>query len=328
MPQKLLFGFIGCGKMAEFHADVVRHLGHEILLVVARENSTHIDGFAQKYNIPLKFRGMSSFLKSKDKEKLDAIIICVSWDTNETILKDVLNLGVPILVEKPAVLSLKALRDIRKNKKALKNICVAYNRRHYEFIPHLQTMIKNQKILCADVLFPDPYSLALKLYGPKIKNHILHYSSSHAIDLMYYLLGDVKINSVCAVNAGGTRSFVVDLYSKTYKCPVQFKILMDSAQNSYLKIFFENEVAVLCPFEKMFVYDRIEKQINKDGLNVYLPGIKEEFAVDNRFKPGLFNQMNHFINTFVLKKNTSLVEIKRLEQVTGFCDRMLKTKGN
>ena len=47
----LRFVFIGCGKIAHFHADVVYAHGHQIVGVAARKGSKNIHLFADKYNI-------------------------------------------------------------------------------------------------------------------------------------------------------------------------------------------------------------------------------------------------------------------------------------
>jgi len=48
-------GFIGCGKIAHFHANVLRELGVNIIAVSARENSPNIVPFTEKYHIPNQY---------------------------------------------------------------------------------------------------------------------------------------------------------------------------------------------------------------------------------------------------------------------------------
>lgn len=60
--KTLRFVFIGCGKIAHFHADVIKYLGHRIDVVVARKDSANIDSFAEKYAIREKIYGIKSFL--------------------------------------------------------------------------------------------------------------------------------------------------------------------------------------------------------------------------------------------------------------------------
>ena len=65
----LRFVFIGCGKIAHFHADVVYAHGHQIVGVAARKNSKNIHVFADKYNIKSLYSDFNLLL--------DGTLICV-----------------------------------------------------------------------------------------------------------------------------------------------------------------------------------------------------------------------------------------------------------
>src|SRR3989338_992122 len=61
--KKLRCAFIGCGNIAPFHADVIKHLGHSISVVVGRKNSTRLEIFAREYGVAMAFYGVDNFLK-------------------------------------------------------------------------------------------------------------------------------------------------------------------------------------------------------------------------------------------------------------------------
>lgn len=322
--KPLKFAFIGCGKIAHFHADVVRHLGHRIDVVVARKNSANIDSFAKKYSIREKIYGIGPFLDycRKFKDRVDCILVCTPWDLTENVLKEVLYLNLPIMTEKPAVLSMAMLKQFKQSYN-IRNLFAAYNRRFYDFLPFLKDLIGREHPLCVDILSADPYEMIIKTHGKKISKYILYYYTSHIIDLMFYILGDIQIKNITSILANGKKSWVCELYANKYRCPIQMKILMDCPQNSWLKIFFANKAIEIRPLEKMVIYNKLERKVINE-MAVYLPSAKMEMGTAKEFKPGFLNQMEYFIQNFVNRKNSRENDIKQLERVTSFCDTLMK----
>jgi predicted dehydrogenase len=253
------FAFVGCGRIAHCHADVIKHLGHTIEVVVARPGSANINGFAEKYSVDKKIYGVEGFLEHLGKSDIDCILVCTPWDVTEGVLKQLLPLDMPIMSEKPAVLSSAGLKYL-KEKYEMRNLFVAYNRRFYDFIPYLKNLMDSETCVCADVLSAEPCKMLVKSQGEKIREYMLYFYTSHIIDLIYYLFGDFDIKNVVSIARGRKNSWVCELYSAKRKCPIQLKILMDCPQNSYFKIFFEEKVAEMCPFEKMVVYNDLERR--------------------------------------------------------------------
>ncbi len=323
--RKFNLGFIGCGKMARCHAEVVEDLGHRIEAVVARPGSAHIDNFAKTFGVSKKFYSLPGFIEELRRSggQYDALVIATAWEAQEKILRQLLPyFKKPIFVEKPAVLSMSSLKKV-KALGGTKNVLVAYNRRHYDFMPSLKAMIAREGLLCVDILAADPYTMLLKQFGGRLKDHVLHYYTAHIIDTMFYLLGDVTIKEAKVVKHQGKKSWVCQLMAK--KTPVQLKILMDSPQNSYMKFFFKNKVVQLCPLEKMVVYDRIER-VEHNGRGIYQPGEQSQVVTSDKFKPGLWNQMSYFLDHFVARKNSSSTHFKQIEDVTAFCDTLVKMR--
>lgn len=320
----LKFAFIGCGKIAHFHADVVKYLGHSIDVVVARKNSVNIDSFAEKYSVKEKLYSIESFLnyyQSADNE-IDCILVCSPWDVTEDILKDILTCNLPVISEKPAVLSINRFNQLKQSPN-INNLFVAYNRRFYDFIPALKELLDKEKILCVDILSADPYEMIVKTNGDKIKNYIFHYYTSHVIDFMMYLLGDIKIRNIRNLGVNSNKFWLCNLCAVENKYPIEMKILMDCPQNTYFKIFFEKKVVEIKPFERMVIYDELERKENSTGA-VYLPSVQVAAETDKTFKPGFLNQMRFFVENFVYKKNLEDIYIKQLEKVTVFCDALKK----
>lgn len=320
--KKLKFAFVGCGQVAPFHADVVKHLGHHISVVVAKEHSSNIHGFAEQYGIEQKVYGVDQFLEyyRKHNNMIDCVLVCTPWNVTSRILEALLPLGIPVMAEKPAVLSMATLSQL-KEKCDTNNLFVAYNRRFYDFIPSLKELIASESPVCVDVLSAEPCEMITENHGKEICEYMLYFYTSHVIDLMYYLFGDVDIKNVVDIARGRKESWVCELYSAKHKCPIQLKILMDCPQNSYFKIFFEKKVAEMCPFEKMVIYDKLER-VQKDGKAHYTPQKQLELSTCDKYKPGFLNQMKHFVENFVYKSNQSSEYMEQLEKVTVFCDTL------
>jgi hypothetical protein len=176
-----------------------------------------------------------------------------------------------------------------------------------------------------DILSAEPCEIVMKTQGEKVCEYMLYFYTSHIIDLMYYLFEEVDIQNVVGIGKGKKSSWVCELYSAKRKCPIQLKILMDCPQNSYFKIFLEKKVVEMCPFERMVVYNNLERKENQCKAT-YIPMAETELHTEDKFKPGFLNQMNYFIDNFVRKKNSSLEHIEQLEKVTLFCDTLIHSR--
>ena len=69
-------GFIGCGKISHYHADVLRYL--KINIISASDiNQQNLNIFQKKYFVKSSYESWQEMLKN---EKLDAIWVTASWD--------------------------------------------------------------------------------------------------------------------------------------------------------------------------------------------------------------------------------------------------------
>jgi len=320
--RPLRFAFIGCGNIALFHADVVKHLGHSIDIVVARKDSVNIDKFAKMYKVKQKLYGVDSFLKycAGAGDTVDCILVCTSWDITEQVLEKLLVLDIPIMTEKPAVISVNSFNKLKKRHNR-KNLFVAYNRRRYDYMPLLKELLEHESLLCIDVLCAEPViEEALRYTDDKMRRYIVYERVSHMIDALFYLFGDIEIKNISEI---ASYNWVCELIVKE-KVPLYMKILKDCPQNLYLKIFFDRKVAEVSPYEKMTIYDKLVKQ-EIDKKRMYFPSIYRQVETDSTFKPGFLNQMRYFIENFVEKKNTSIKYIDQLEKLASFCEQIVKS---
>ena len=103
-------GFIGCGQVSHFHADVLVELGCEIRAVCGGgPDSENAQLFADKYEVPLIFDGFRELLNSRE---CDLLWVVTPWDVTENLLIDLLEDGRPVMVEKPLATSSRKLAAI------------------------------------------------------------------------------------------------------------------------------------------------------------------------------------------------------------------------
>lgn len=318
--KSLNFAFIGTGDIALHHADVICALGHTISVAISTNKTKKLDAFCDKYSVKYKFNKMEDVTSFTNE--FDAIIVCTPWYITDNIIDFILLLNKPTLVEKPMVLSFEKLDHLSK-KYGLRNVLVGFNRRYYDFIPELKKLIDASKVICIDVLSSEPFEMMNK--NNDLISNMLFFYSIHMIDLVFYLFGDVDIKSIDTVVSNSKKNYIITLFSEQYNCPIHLKILLDVPQNSFIKVYTENDIYQLLPLEKMSIVDKIEKKVI-DGVSSYVPHKKLSVQTSSVNKPGLLEQMKFFIDKYVYNVNLSDKEIDTLYKVTKFCETLKNNK--
>lgn len=314
------FAFIGCGKIARFHADVIISLGHKIIAVCAREGSKNIDEFSEKYNIGNKY---SDWKKMIEEQKPDALIVAVSWDQTENIIENVIKTGIPCLVEKPVALSSSKLHGIIDNTKQFHdNVMVAYNRRFYDFIPEIKKALEENKLLSIELNFPESVKALTEKYSEKILEHVLIYMTSHWLDLLMHLIGEIKVEWI----QRNVDSYNGVLSSTKYNVPIHLQINFDSPSNTSIALNFKDKIYKLCPIECLTIYKGMEivEPTPESPIRKYAPQVEKTLYVDTAYKPGFLKQMEHFIDCFVKKEKMNDIECRLSDsfRVTKLCEEI------
>lgn len=196
MPQtKLRFAIIGCGRIAQRHAEQINRFGQ--LVAVCDIISGKADALAEKYNAKVYYTTASLLLV---RQAIDVVVVCTPNGLHSILSIDALNAGFHVLCEKPMAISTADCRRMiaasEKNKKQL--FIVKQNR----FNPPVQAV----KELLQQNKFGKIYSVQLNCYwnrnddyykdswkGTKeLDGGTLFTQFSHFIDLLYWYFGDVK----------------------------------------------------------------------------------------------------------------------------------------
>jgi hypothetical protein len=291
----LKVGFIGCGNIAHFHAEVLLHLGLNIPFVSYKNNRVRAETFANKYHIKKISSDWQSMLS---EEKVDYLWVVASWDEIDNLLFQVLEYGIPTFFEKPIALTSSKIKEAIVNfPKMMNKVQVGYNRRFYPFMNQLKEDLRKEKVISIEMHIPE----TLTGKNLKVKQNILLQNSSHLFDLLYYLLGEnytpVNIFDLESTSHLG----YTGLLQSESGVPVILSAIWDAPANFRLKFCTQqNRIYDLCPIEVLNVYEGIEKVEPSEifPLRQYNPKkVAQYFALsDKGFKPGFLEQTEYFLN--------------------------------
>lgn len=299
------FGFIGCGQIAKFHADVIAALRHNITCVSATEGSKNIENFAMRYAVTGLYSDWKKMIKEQNP---DALVVAVNWNQTENIIQEIINHGIPCLVEKPIALSSYTLQKIISNTAQFNDrVMVGYNRRFYDFIPMVKQPLKEKEIISVELNFPETLNrLIEELKSPEIADYILIYMSSHWLDLLMFVLGDLKVEWM--TKKINKRSNHIEAYngilrSLQYNIPIHLQANFNAPSNTSITFNFNDAIYRLCPIEILTVYRGMTliEPSTENPVRRYIPHIEGTYTTDVAYKPGFLKQMSYFIETYVQK---------------------------
>lgn len=318
---------VGCGKIAHFHMQVLRHLGVEIVSVCGRENSENAKLFAEQYAIP---RVYSSWKELLLNDKPDAFWVVSDWKEAHEMLVPFIKKGIPCFFEKPVALTSKKIKEAisAKNKYKTK-VLVGYNRRFYEFTDEAKNFINTHKVLAAQINIPEVIEKYVQQKDfEKIKN-LWIYNSSHVLDLLYYLIGDIKIRLLCKKNdedIGLPVSFNGMLYSSKHDFPIHMAANWGTPGNFEITFYAKGYALKISPLEIMRLYSGMQVNDPKPGCSVRIfnPILVKEVCVDAKYKPGFLRQAQNFIDTCVSGKYDNIcgATLEDALKVTLLCEKI------
>lgn len=195
--EKYNFGIIGCGRIADSHAQALRDTENAALAGVFDINADIARKFAEKYKTKT-YQDMQDMLKD---ENINVITVCTPNGTHYEIGMNVLNSGKHLLMEKPIALSLKEADElINLSKKVNRKFFAVKQVRFNQPLIELKKALEEGslgKIISSNITvrwtrpqeFFDKsnWKGTKKLDGGSLLNQGIHY-----IDALQWLLGPVK----------------------------------------------------------------------------------------------------------------------------------------
>lgn len=258
--MSLRLAVIGSGGIAPYHINSALKAGFKISCIAASNNSTTAFEIARDFKIPIYFNNVNDLLQSQN---YDAIVVAIPPQKNIKILKDLINTGKPVLIEKPVALNSSDLYNFRMNK----NLYVGYNRRFYESVRKLKELHLDSPGFFS---FINPEIVQGSEISLNLIRKTIMMNTVHFLDMIRFFLGHFdlrepkfnKVNSLLAV-----RIFVGANYSG------DLQITFNSKKNSEIRFENKNLNAIAKPVENLKLFNRfeIDEPILLNQIRRYVP---------------------------------------------------------
>jgi UDP-N-acetyl-2-amino-2-deoxyglucuronate dehydrogenase len=195
MSNAFKFGIVGCGRIAQRHAEHIVNVG--LLSAVCDTDISKAKALGEKYNIPWYGTLDEMLLANPD---LDVVSICTPNGLHAAHSIQALKAGKHVLCEKPMALSVKDCSAmIHAAERANKRLFIVKQNRFNPPVMAVKDLIDDGKLgniysvqlNCFWNRNPDYYKNSWK--GTKdLDGGTLYTQFSHFIDLLYWFMGDVE----------------------------------------------------------------------------------------------------------------------------------------
>jgi len=194
MSDKIKFGIVGCGRIAQRHAEHINNKG--ILVAVCDVVEEKADKMAATYHAKAYY-SIEQFLQAKE---IDVVAVCSPNGLHAEHAIKALQAGFHVLCEKPMAIQLSDCGQmIQAAEKSNKRLFAIKQNRYNPPVAAVKKMIEegrlgkinNVQLNCFWNRNPDYYHNSWK--GTlKLDGGTLFTQFSHFIDLLYWIAGDVQ----------------------------------------------------------------------------------------------------------------------------------------
>ena len=196
MENKINFAIIGCGRIAQRHAEHIKNNGKLVAVCdVAKEKA---DLLGNQYNANVYYQIEDLF--ANETNKIDVVAICTPNGLHATHSILALKSGFHVLCEKPMAISVNDCGEMIKAAEASNKRLFAIKQNRFN------PPVAEVKRLIDEQVFGEIYSVQLSCFwnrnfdyynnswkGTKnLDGGTLYTQFSHFIDLLYWMIGDVK----------------------------------------------------------------------------------------------------------------------------------------
>jgi len=282
---------VGAGSMSRDYVDILKDLNIDFK-VIGRSDTNAIK-FKKDTGFEVTSGGIENFLLANDETCSHAIVAVGAEQlfavTKLLIINNIKN----ILVEKPGAIYLEELNELDNlAKKHSANVVIGYNRRFYSSTIAAQNIIEEDGgVESFNFEFTEWSHLIQGLDKPKeVLDHWLVTSSSHVLDLAFYLGGKPKeISSYTSgllswhqsasiyCGAGVSETGALFSYQANWAAPGRWSV----------DFLTKRHRLIMRPMEKL--------QLQKIG-SIIAEFVDIDDEIDRKYKPGLYRQLSHFLN--------------------------------
>ena len=207
--DNLKIGFIGYGRHARANIyPSIRHLGYKISAIATTHEDSALQG-SQDYSVPKYYTSHLEMLKN---EKLDIVFICAKPEQQVQLVKDSLNTGVNVFVEKNLGFSETEAEEIKVlSEKVGKKVVIGFMKRFAPIYLKLQEIVKDEKfgkVISLSQIFTS------RNFVSNSKEYLL-FATIHFVDLIRFYVGEIKEVKGFQTVDGDTLSLTFSLLSES-----------------------------------------------------------------------------------------------------------------
>lgn len=309
--------------MAESHIEVFTKLKNVNIIAIAstKKGKLRRNNLSKKYKIKYSF---DSYQELLDCDNLNAVCIATSIDHLFEISIETIKKGFNVLIEKPAGINSKEVKDLIKAKnKSNVQVAVGLQKKHSNIFTEVKKyIVSNGGINSIVINAPEKFEeiKSRKKYTRKVLSNWIIANGIHCIDLFNFFCGEhKKVFSVSRkingekIHENSIHSLIefkkniIGIYVSNWKSP---------APNGYsVELYGNNFKILISPLERGVIYESNGK-IKKIELS----------NEDKTLKPGLYKQNKGFIESLSRKND---VEINTLEEyliATDLAEKILNRR--
>lgn len=275
--DKLSVGVIGVGKMGLLHAGIFNGLEESKLVAISEKDkimSMTLNRYLPGVNVYKDYEEMFN------EENLDIVVITTPVFLHKRMIEDAIDKEVNIFVEKPLALNFSECKSLLSKRHEHKSL-VGYCRRFmgtYNFVKRLidESVLGNVNSFQSQIFVEQVFNKEKGWqYDPaKSGGGVLVDLGSHAIDLIHYLFGDIKlVNGIGkTIYSGKVEDFVSVNFKLTNNIlgSLQVSWSMKNYRLPELKFNIQMDEGIIIVTEKYVeIYSEIEKGMIKEGWNKF-----------------------------------------------------------
>lgn len=186
--QNLKLGVVGCGVHSTANILSTLHLLRQPIQAVAARHIEHAQDAAERFGIKHAY---SSYREMLDKESLDAAFVITSADSQADIVKDCLNSGAHVFVEKPLGMNEAAASEVANLADDLnKKVMLGFMKRFSPSYVKMKEIMSNTPDFGKALSFMGMFAITSGRPGWD-NNVFTKVGGIHYVDLMRFLFGEV-----------------------------------------------------------------------------------------------------------------------------------------
>ena len=238
-----------------------------------------------------------------ERGDIDAIILCLPWQTQVDWLDWALAAPKPVLIEKPVALCAASLNAaLKRHRDNIGDKLVGYNRRFYATVARLSERLERGGLRSADITISEETTRLVDRHGPEILPYAMENSSCHLLDLSLHLLGPLTVRHMSRYN-GYHDGVAFNSYNGLLETPTAVPVAFFNNANDPSRVgircrFDDGTAWCLWPSEILTVYrgyDVIERSAACQ-VRRYTPHKDVQIVEDTSYRPGFVAQMRAFLS--------------------------------